>query len=194
VTGSVGSSKLALTVYLSLLATMFAFALFAGHANQGLLELSPAGRNTVGIGIAVGVALSLHLANFSGDRLRVPTQRGLRLSIGFVVLAGMWALACFLTVHRAALLLDGPVSTETGRLKRPLFAGPPLWCAYFTTVSTGAGYPGAICMQRLADRSQLVPLLGCVPLDSPATVRITQTWLGPVGSLVEIPDTGKCRR
>ncbi len=190
-----GPRKFALGIYLTLLCAMFVFTLVAGRPNQGLLSMSAAGRLLFCMSAAVGIVLAPHLLKPFGSLGERPSQKVLRVSIGFVILSVAWALACFGCVHRMALLLDGPVSTESARLERPLFPGPPTWCGHYTTLHTESGYTGSLCMERLLGRSELIPLLGCVPLDAPATVQVTRTFLGPVGSLLEVVDVdGRCAK
>jgi hypothetical protein len=191
--GSDRSRKAALRIFLLLLFAMVAFMLFAGHPNQDLLVMSMAGRQIFGMGAAAGVLLSLYLLRFSRrSGLLAISRSGLHQSVAFLALALSWSLACFGCVLRAAPLLDGPVSRELASLQRPLFPGSPLWCSYFTTVRTEAGDTGSLCMERIAARSEFIPQLGCVAPDTPATIQVTRTFLGPVGSLLEISDVGNC--
>lgn len=198
--------KLALGIYLSLLFAMALFALLAGHPNQGLLAMSAAARLIFCMGAAAGIVTSLSLlrrtsspatgtADWATARSRGGSQRALRLLMAFLALSVTWSLAWFGLLQRLSLLLDGPISREPARLQRPLSPGSPAWCGHFTKVRTESGYIGTLCMERINGRSELIPLLGCVPLDAPATIQIARTFLGPVGSLLEVTDVdGKCAR
>jgi hypothetical protein len=185
--------KLALGISLSLLFAMLAFVLFAGRPNQGLLAMSAAARLIFCMGAAAGVVASSYVLRPSGSmhvRGQGRSQRALHFLLAWLTWSVFWSLACYGLVHRVALLLDGPVSNESARLQRPLSPGPPLWCSYYTTVHTESGYTGSLCMERVSGRAELVPLLGCVLLDAPATLQVTRTFLGPVGSLLEVVDVG----
>jgi hypothetical protein len=185
--------KLALAISLSLIFAMLAVVLLAGRPNQGLLEMSATARLIFCMGAAAGVVVSSYVLRQSGwmqSRGERGSQRALRFALAWLIWSVVWSLACYGLVHRLALLLDGPVSRESARLHRPLSTGPPLWCSYYTTVHTASGYTGSLCMERISGRSELMPLLGCVPLDAPATLQVTRTFLGPVGSLLEVTDVG----
>lgn len=195
--------KLLLGTFLSLLFAISLFAMFIGRPNQGLLAMSAAARLLFCMGAAAGAVMALKLIGLAADpqmglpgwieaRSRGGSQWQLRLFIAMLTLSLIWGLAWFAFLSRVALLLDGPVSRESARLQRPLALGSPVWCAYYTTVRTQSGDKGSVCMERPSGRSELVPLLGCVPLDSPAIVEIRRTFLGPVGSLVKVTDVGRC--